>query len=89
MNWDIISAGVSVILSIGSVLVMYGKMWSRFNITAENLSKAVDRLSNSIERIMQEQIILMKDIKELQVEQKELSRRITGIENWILGKRGE
>ena len=61
-------------------------MWSRFSITVESLQKAVDKLTLSIDKIMQEQVILMKDVRELQVEQKELSRRITSIETWLLGK---
>lgn len=86
MDWNLISTLVTVVISVGSVLVMYGKMWSRFSITVESLQKAVDKLTLSIDKIMQEQVILMKDVRELQVEQKELSRRITSIETWLLGK---
>lgn len=89
MEWSIISTFVTVAISVGSVLVMYGKMWSKFSITVDSLQKAVDKLGLSIDKIMQEQVILMKDVRELQVEQKELSRRITSIETWLLGRWGD
>lgn len=83
MEWGIISAIVSVIMSIGIVLVTYGKTWAGLNVSINNLSSVVDRLTYLVDNMAQEQMQMVKEVSELKAEIRDINKRLERLEGII------
>ena len=80
MEWSVIGTVVSIIMSVGVVLVTYGKQWSRFELSIQNLSSVVDRLNTVVDNMAREQLQMVKEVTALKTELADINRRLDKME---------
>lgn len=80
MELNIISPFISVVMSLGIVLVTYVKTWVRLDTSVQNLSNVVDKLGALLENITNRQTQIMKEQSVMNTEIKHIVDRIEKIE---------
>lgn len=83
LEWSVIGTVVSIIMSVGVVLVTYGKQWSRFELSIQNLSNVVDRLNSVVDNMAKEQLQMVREVTALKTELADINRRLEKLESKI------
>lgn len=76
MEWGILASIVAVISPLFLVIVTYVKTWSKFEVTVNNLSKCVDKLTRLVEALQKNHAELAQDVIRLDT-------RITALEKEV------
>ena len=62
MEWGILASIVAVISPLLVVIVTYVKTWSKFEITVNNLSTCVDKLTHLVESLQKDHAELSESV---------------------------
>ena len=78
---EILSAVVTILVSLGAVFVAYGRQWAKLSVLIENLSKAVERLTSVADTLSKDQANLALAMERIKADVKSNTSRIQGIES--------
>lgn len=81
IGWEVLSAVVAILVSLGTVFIAYGRQWSKLSVLMENLSKAVERLTTLADNLAHEQANFAVELEKIRANVDSNTRRVTGIEN--------
>lgn len=81
IGWEVVSAVIAILVSLGTVFIAYGRQWAKLSVLIESLSKAVERLTQLADGLAKEQAGFAIDMSKVKSDVESNTRRITGIEN--------
>ena len=76
MEIGVLSSFVSIVISLGIVLITYVKTWVSLDSSIKNLSKVVDRLQKVLDDMVGQQGEILQDVRVVQTKVEEMSKRI-------------
>ena len=85
MEIGVLSSFVSIVISLGIVLITYVKTWVSLDSSIKNLSKVVDRLQKVLDDMVGQQGEILQDVRVVQTKVEEMSKRIDKVEDLVMG----
>jgi len=80
IGWEVISAVVTILVSLGAVFIAYGRQWSKLAVLLDNLSDAVKRLTSLADSLTKEQATVAVELEKIKADVKSNTNRVGGIE---------
>lgn len=80
IGWEVLSAVVAILVSLGTVFIAYGRQWARLSVLIESLSKAVERLTSVADALSKDQANLALELERIKAVVNSNTQRIGGIE---------
>jgi len=88
MEWALLASIMAVVSPAIILISSYSKTWTQLDITIQNLSVAVEKLSNVVEEIRHEQSIILQRLSKEEIRLETLNRRVGKVEDCVTDVRG-
>lgn len=84
MEWNVLSSIVAVVSPVLIVIITYVKTWSSLQTVIDNLTHAVNSLTEIVEHIRGQQVDILQRLAEDEKAIRTIEKRLSGVEERIL-----